>query len=346
MSALGAALGATPAKAAGKAQGPEAKSKPGRRVADLLRPVGQAASVALGVSVVAFFLARIALDDPALVKVRTLTNNYTATDPALVARFQHEFGTDRPLAIQLGDFLLGLARGDLGQSFQYKELSVAELIGAGLGTTLLVAVAAVVSGTLVGVSLGLATATKRSKALDGALRAATTVSLAAPQALVGLVLILALSVWGGWLPAGGWGSGYPENLEYLILPVATLAIGLAPVVFRVTRERAMEVLGESHIEAARSRGLKPWQVGLRHVLPNCAAPVVTVVAMGLGSLLSGAVIVEMVFGIPGIGHVLTEAIHTSDYPVIQAMTLLTGLVIVVCDMAAEMVGRLIDPRLR
>jgi peptide/nickel transport system permease protein len=301
--------------------------------------------VAFGVSVVTFFLTRLVLDDPGLISARAASGGLSPP-AALVARFQREYGTDRPVLVQFAAWIGDLLRFDLGDSYQYKELSVAQLVGAGLGTTLLMALAAIVCASVIGLALGLAVAARRSRALDSAFRSAATLSLAAPQALVGLALILILSVQARLFPAGGWGTGYPDNFRYLALPVATLTIALAPLVFRITRERALEVQGEGHVEAARSRGLAAGRILTRHVLPNCAAPVITAVAMSLGGLISGAVIVEMVFGMPGIGHVLTAALGTSDYPVIQAMTLLTGMAIVVCNMVSEIANRALDPRMR
>ncbi|MDR3360814.1 MAG: ABC transporter permease [Bifidobacteriaceae bacterium] len=311
----------------------------------LAGPLWQALTVAFGVTVITFFMTRWVLDDPGLVAARLATQR-NSPPAEIVAKFSHELGTDRPVLAQFGAYLWGLARADLGESYQYKELTVRQLVAAGLGTTLLVALLTIVLASAVGLALGFWTATHQSKWIDRALRLGATVTLSAPQAMVGLVLILVLSVHSGLLPAGGWGTGYPDNFRYLVMPVATLTLALAPVFFRVARQRALEVTAEGHVEAARSRGLGPVRVMVRHVLPNCAAPVVTAMAMGLGGLLSGAVIVEMVFGIPGVGHVLTDAIGRSDFPVIQAMTLVTGLAIVVCNAASEIASRVIDPRMR
>jgi peptide/nickel transport system permease protein len=301
--------------------------------------------VALGVMVVTFFLTRFALVDPGRLKAREVT--LLTNPPAeVVARYQQEYGTDRPVIEQLGSYVLGLLRGDLGHSYHYKELSVAQLVGAGLGTTLLMAFVTIALASVIGISLGLWAATSRRKLIRESLKLISTLCLSAPAPLVGLVLIFIFATMIGVLPTGGWSSGYPQNFRYLVMPVATLTIGIVPVIFRITRERAVEVLRDAHVEAAKSRGLGPARVLLTHVLPNCLAPTVTVIAMGLGGLLSGAVIVEMVFGTPGIGHVLSDALKRSDFPVVQAMTLLTGVVIVLCNLGSEVFNRALDPRMR
>jgi ABC-type dipeptide/oligopeptide/nickel transport system permease component len=301
--------------------------------------------VALGVMVVTFFLIRFALEDPAVGRARQVTL-LLSVPPELVEQMRQDLGIEGNWIQQFGVYLLDLLGGDLGDSYQYSELSVAQLVGAGLGTTLMVAVLTAAVSSVLGIALGLATGTKAGRSFDRLMRGASTVAMSAPSALIALALILLLSVRLGWLPAGGWGDGYPENFRYLVLPVATLCVWYTPMILRVVRERVASVMADGHIEAARARGLSPWRITLAHVLPSCALPLVTMVALSMGGLLSGAVIVEIVFGIPGIGHVMTGAINTSDFPVIQALTIFTALVIVTCNMAAEVAGRAIDPRTR
>jgi peptide/nickel transport system permease protein len=311
----------------------------------LCRTLLQAASVAVGVMVVTFFLVRAALQDPAVGLARQTTGTMNAPLD-VVESFRQKLGIEGNWLQQFGEYGLGLLRGDLGDSYHYSELSVAQLVGSGLGTTLLVAVLTALISTLIGIVMGLLAGARNNHPLDRLIRGSSTVAISTPSALVGLILILVFSVNLGWLPAGGWGDGYPGNFRYLILPVATLCVWYIPVILRVVRERAVEVMMDGHVESARSRGLTPSRVLLSHVLPNCALPTLTITALSMGGLLSGAVIVEIVFGIPGIGHVMMDAITESDFPVIQALTIFTGLVIVLCNMAAELAGRVIDPRTR
>jgi peptide/nickel transport system permease protein len=314
-----------------------------RRLRALARPLGSAAAVSLGVVLVTFTLLRTVLGDPAYVMaMKTYANQ---PPPEAIEDIRRRLGLDAGFFSQLGDYLWGLAHGDLGKSFQF-GMPVTDVVMAGLGTTVLVALLTIVSSNVIGVALGLVTASTRWRFADFLVRLASMLALASPGALIALLLILVLAVNVGVVPAGGWGDGYPGNFRYLILPVGTLVLGSMPGVFRITYERARDILAQPHIEADRARGIPPWRINLVHVLPNCAVPLLTLVAMSFAGLLGGAVITEMIFGIPGIGHLMTNAIAAADYPVIQGLTLMTGLTVVLCNLASEVIGRVIDPRTR
>ncbi|WP_255450589.1 ABC transporter permease [Skermania sp. ID1734] len=205
-------------------------------------------------------------------------------------------------------------------------------------------VAEAIGSPAVGVGAGLAASVVRSRLLDTVLRMLSLVGLAAPGALVGLVLILTVALNGGMLPAGGWSDSFPDNIRFLILPSVTVSVWLAPIIFRAVRERASAVLGEPFVEAAVVRGHPKIQIVVRHVVPNCVGPVLTVIAASLSYLISGAVIVEIIFGLPGIGRALTTAVGSSDFPVIQGIVLATGAAVVIINLGAEIVSRAIDPR--
>jgi peptide/nickel transport system permease protein len=301
--------------------------------------------VAFCVVIITFFLIRYLLGDPAY-QYAMAQNGGNAPAPASVEAARIHLGLTSSTAEQLGHYLLGLLHGDLGTSFQGAQLPVGQLVWGGFCVTLLLTGLAMAMSTVAGAAIGLWLANVRVRLIDTWARLGVMVGIAAPAALVGLLLVWLASVVPGVLPAGGWGQGYPSNFRYLVLPVLALCVGLVPAIVRVVRERGRAVLDEPHIDAARTRGISPAQLLIRHVLPECAAPLVRFLALNTAWLLSGAVVVETAFGIPGIGRTLENAVNADDFPVIQACAMLTGFLVVICFAIAQVVSRLIDPRTR
>jgi len=310
------------------------------RIWRFVQPLVQAAIVSFFVVVITFFLSRLFLGDPAR---RMLGINASQAE---VDALRAEWGLDRPLVVQFGDYMLGLLQGDMGMSIMGSGVSVSTLIFGTLGNTVALALLSLTFAVILGIITGLWAAVTRVRAVDVSLRFLAMLGLAAPPALVGLLLIFGLAVQARLAPVGGWGSGYPENFRYLLLPVLTVTILATPLFLRVVRERAVTVLSEPHIEASRARGIPPVRLLIRHVLPNCAVPVVTVAGLSAGSLLSGAVIAEAVFGMPGLGLVLLNAMKSSDFPVIQGAAIISGAAVALCNALAEIAQRAIDPRTR
>jgi peptide/nickel transport system permease protein len=303
-------------------------------------PLGKAAIVGFLVVVITFVLGKAVLGNPG-----RLVLGPTALQEA-VDQFNAALGLDRPVLVQFGDYLGDLLRGDLGESFAYTGTSVWDIVRPALGVSALLALLTVVVSAVVALVAGTAAAMTRTRGVDYAIRGVSLSALSTPAPFVSLLFILLLAVNTRVLPAGGWPERMVERGPYLVLPVAALTVGLAPILLRVVRERALVQLEEPHIEAALARGLPARRVLTRHVLPNCAGPLVIVTAMNMGTLLSGAVVVEIVFGLPGLGRVLAAAVGSSDIPVIQAVALVAGLLVTLCNVAAELVQRWIDPRLR
>jgi glutathione transport system permease protein len=301
--------------------------------------------VALFVVVVTFFVIRYLLGDPAY-QYAMAKNGGQPPSAASVEVARNQLGINSPILDQFWHYMTGLFHGELGSSFQPGHLPVGTLVWSGFTTTLVLTGLAVVISTVFGTVLGLWLAIVRSRFVDGALRIFAMAGIAAPAALVGLLLIWLSTSLGGVLPAGGWGANYPANFRYLALPVITLCIGLVPVILRVVRERARAVLAEDHIAAARTRGIPPLSLVVGHVLPECVVPLLRFIALNTAWLLGGAVVVEVVFAVPGLGRVLLAAVHTDDFPTIQACAMLLGFVVVLCFAAAEIAGALIDPRTR
>lgn len=311
-----------------------------RHVMALLRPLGNALVISVFVALVTFFLGHAVLSNPGRAILGT-----TAT-PQSVQELNHRLGVTDPLGEQFGRYLSDLAHGDLGTSWQHAGVGVSSLVLGGLGDSVLLAGLCVVVSAPVAIALGLAAAGSRRRLFDMTLRSVALIGLAAPSAFVGLVLILLVAYKAGLAPVGGWGSGLPGNLRYAWLPAATLSIYLTPIILRAVRERARAVLAEPHIEAAVARGVPQRRILLRHVLPNCAAPVLTIIGVNLGGLLSGAIVVEVVFGVPGLGQATRTAMSSVDLPVLQGIALVCGVLVTVSNSAAEIVQRVVDPRLR
>jgi peptide/nickel transport system permease protein len=315
----------------------------GRILRTLVATLVNALAVAAFVVVITFFLIRYVMGDPAY-QYALHQNDGTPPSAAAVQAARIHLGINSPILSQFWHYVAGLVHGNLGNSFQPGAQPVSTLVLSGFSTTLVLSGITVLISTVLGTLLGLWLAVMHSRFLDNLVRIVAMGGIAAPAALVGLVLMWLNSAMRGALPTGGWGYSYPANFRYLALPVITLSAGFIPVILRVVRERARAVLAEEHIDAARTRGTPPLRLVFGHVLPECLAPLLHFVALNAAWLLSGAVVVEVVFGVPGIGRVLLNAVNVDDYPTIQACAMLTGFVVVLCFAVAQIIGAMIDPR--
>lgn len=306
----------------------------------ILRPLSHAVVVSLLVVIVTFFLGRALLGDPA----RALLGPEAPMEA--VEQLREELGLNRPLAIQFLEFITNLMRGDIGDSILYPRTSVATILATGVATTFPLALGGMFLALCIAIPLGLLAATSRSSIVDVVIRVGAMLVVAAPIALIGLLLLLGVGLGARLAPVGGWGSGYPENFRYLWLPALTLGLALVPTIMRVTRIEAMAAMREPHIEAALSRGIPRRRIIIRHVLPNCAVPIITIVGLSMGNLLSGALVTEIVFGIPGLGRYLSGAIAGGDYPVLQGSAIIGGVVTTLSNSLAEILQAVVDPRLR
>lgn len=314
------------------------------RLVPYVRPVTarviQIGVVALLVTVGTDLLVRLVPGDPA---VQILGE--TASPDALRA-LREELGLDEPLLAQVAGGLGDLVRGDLGTSFAYRGQEVTSLIGPNLAVTASMVALAIAISVLVGVSFGLWLAVSRRSGADLVGRLGTAVLLALPSFMVGLILLYVVSLQFGLAPAGGWPGRWPANLEYIWLPAVTVATYLGSLIARTTRQAALDAIGQPYVEAARTRGVPRHRIVLCHVLPNALLPVITLVGFNAGILVSGAVTVEAVFALPGLGAKLVEAMGTRDLPVVQGIALLTAVSIVVFNLLADLVNVAVDPRLR
>ena len=306
----------------------------------ILRMSGQALLTISTVVILVFLLVRLIPGDP--VKV-ILGVEYT---PEKAAALRSQLNLDKSILEQFFVYIGGLFQGDLGDSTAQRGRSVVDVISQSLPTTLSVVFAGMIFGVIVGVSLGLIAAISRRKGVDLAVRSWGMLSFSVPTFLVALILILIFSLNLGWLPAGGWPNSWPDNIPYLILPGIALSTGLSTMISRTVRQAGIDTLGQQHMEAAFMRGLPPRVLNIRHILPNSLLPAITIIGISFGTLLTGAIIVEAVFGIPGLGAEMTRAVARRDYPVIQGIALTTGVAVVLSSYLVEIAYTIVDPRAR
>ncbi len=255
------------------------------------------------------------------------------------------YGLDQPIFVQYLTFLQGAVRLDLGDSITYQR-SVVDLIGARLGATVLLITYATFISFVLAVPLATYSAIRANRAPDHIIRLVLMVTFAMPAFWLGLLLILVFSLNLHLFPASGIGKDLPSMLWSLTLPAITIGLYLAPVIIRSLRASMIESLQAEYVEAARARGLPESLILRRHVLRTSLIATVTIVGVNLGFLISGTVVVESVFAIPGIGTLLVNAVATRDFPVIQGLSLFLGIAVVMLSLGTDVLNTLIDPRIR
>jgi len=288
----------------------------------------------LGVLTLVFFLVHLIPGDPVEVMLGETASR------ADLSQLRADLGLDRPLAEQYARFLGGLARGDLGRSFFYRK-PVLAVIGAALPATALLAAAALAVALLIALPVGILAAVRRNRLTDRLALVGSLVGVSMPNFWLGPMLIILFSFRLGWLPVSG-----REGAASLVLPALTLGMALAAILVRMTRASMLDVLGEDYLRTARAKGVGERTVIVRHALRNALLPVVTIVGLQFGALLSGAVITENVFAWPGVGTLLIQAITARDYPLVQGCVLVISLCYVAVNFLTDLLYSVIDPRVR
>lgn len=265
-----------------------------------------------------------------------------------LAALRHEMGLDQPFLTRYGEWAAALLRGDLGQSYTY-GVPVTELVVERLAVTLPLAAIAIVLSIAIAVPLGVAAAARRNSFIDHIATIFAQASIAVPGFWIGLLLILLFAVMLGWMPAGGfpgWHAGLLPCLAALVLPAVALALPQAGVLTRVTRSAVLDVLNEDFIRTARAKGI-PQNVALwRHAVPNALVPVVTILGLQFTFLIAGAVLVENVFSLPGLGRLAYQALAQRDVVVMQAVVLIFAALVIVMNFIVDLCYLVLDPRLR
>jgi ABC-type dipeptide/oligopeptide/nickel transport system permease component len=297
------------------------------------RRVGYCLLSLLLLSLTIFFFVRVTGDPAALL----VEPGASAAD---IAAIHQRFGLDRPLWEQYGLFMWALAQGDLGQSFYY-QTPVSELYLSRLPYSLLLAVAAMVFSLVIGIPSGVLASVRVGRFWDSAGKLFALLGLSLPSFWVGLVLILIFSVYLRWLPSSG--AGTPAHL---IMPAFALGWYFAAAHMRLTRSSMLDVLGSEYIKLARLKGLPEALVIAKHAFKNALIPVITLAGINLVIMINVAVVVETVFAWPGIGRLLYEGITFRDFPVVQGVVLLGGAMIIIVNLAIDILYAVIDPRIR
>jgi len=307
----------------------------------LLRKVGAALIVLVLASMLVFVGVRAIPGDPALAL------GGESRDPAVLSAIRHKYGLDQPVPVQYVHWVSLAVRGDLGTD--QRELSVSRTIVQRLPITLELAGLAILIGSLIGIVAGVLAAVRRGKATDYAATTVALVGLSVPHFWLGILMIIYFAVQLHWLPAGGYvafSTNPVQNLEHMLMPAIVLGTGLSAVLMRQMRSSMLSALGADYVRTARAKGLSEWSVVGKHALRNSLITVTTVIGLQLGALISGAVITEQIFVIPGFGRLTIDAVNQRDYTLLQGVVLVAAAGYVVVNLLVDVVYSLLNPRIR
>jgi peptide/nickel transport system permease protein len=294
------------------------------------------------VSMLIFGLQQLLPGDPAVILAGE------ERDPAVVAHLRETLHLDEPLPMRYGRWVWGVLHGDLGESVRSQE-PVRQLIAEKLPVTIELAALAITVAIVIGVPAGIASAVGRGTWWDHAANAFALWGISTPNFWLGILLILLFSVQLGWLPASGYVSPFEDlraNLAAMVMPAFVLGNAIAAVLMRHTRSAMLQVLSSDYVRTARAKGLAERTVVLKHALRNALTPVITLGALELGTLLSGAVLTEQVFTIPGFGKLIVDAVFNRDYAVVQGVVLVTATAYILLNLLADLAYVAVNPRLR
>jgi peptide/nickel transport system permease protein len=293
-------------------------------------------------SMIIFALQQLLPGDPAI----ALSGE--EKDPAAIAFIREKYHLNEPLPVRYAYWIGGVLKGDMGESIRLQE-PVAKLIVSKLPVTLQLAVMAMFIALTIGVPMGVLSAVNNGRATDYIANAVALWGLSTPNFWLGIMLILLFSVQLGWLPASGYvppTENLWENLRAMILPAFVLGNSIAAVMMRHTRAAMLQVLSSDYVRTAHAKGLSPGAVILRHCLRNAAVPVITLGALEFGQLLSGALLTEQVFSVPGFGKLMVDAVFNRDYAVVQGVVLCTATTFILLNLLADLAYFLVNPKLR
>lgn len=326
-------------------EGPIGRTRGGARAALLVvhhpvtRRVGQAVLVAFGVMVVSFSIMRLTPGDPA----QTILGMQAT--PEAIAALREQLGLNGSIFEQFGQYIGPMFRGDLGVSLQNGQ-AVTDIIIQSAPVTLQLIAMAIILAFCIALVLAVPAARHRSGATGLAVRLSTSAALSVPVFFSGQVLILLVAMNWHLLPVGGYDPQFPENLRYLILPAVTACGPLTPILLRVMQSSVADTMEEAFVETAVVRGLRGSRLGWRYLLRPSLTPTIALTAYIIGSLFGAAVVLEMVFNLPGMGSRLLNAVSNRDYPVVQGIVFVMGILVVAVNLAADLISGALDPRAR
>ncbi len=294
------------------------------------------------ISVLVFLVMHVIPGDPAQIMLGT------EADPATLSALRTQLGLDRPLFVQYWAWASGILTGQLGQSLRY-HVPISDLIASRLAVTVPLAILAMLIAVVVGLPAGLYAATHRNGPGDYGVIAVSQAGLSIPSFWLGILLMLVFSITLRWLPAGGfvpWNESIVGALRSLLLPAAALGLIRGAVVARLSRSSLLDVLGRDFVRTARGKGVSERGVIWKHALRNALIPIITVIGMQFAALLAGAIIIENVFYLPGLGRLAFQAIGQRDLPVVQNIVVLVAILVVGMNLIVDLAYAMLDPRIR
>ncbi len=293
--------------------------------------------VVIGVSLVSFLAIHLVPGDPV-----QLMMHGRATPETLQAA-NAKLGLDQPLPVQYLNFISKVSMGDLGVSI-IQNAPISKIVGERLLPTMFLLITSALFAVFIAVPLSVIAAVWADQPIDHIIRLGGVLAFAMPPFWLGIILMLFFGIYLDWFPISGYGRSFGDRLQHVILPALTIALFLAPILIQSLRAAILDVMMAAYIEVARAKGLGPWRILVKHALRNALMPVTTILAVNIGWLLGGAVVVEHLFSFPGLGSLLIRAIGQRDYPVIQGLSLVFALLVLIVNFLSDLSYMLIDRR--
>jgi oligopeptide transport system permease protein len=300
-----------------------------------LRRIGGVFPTMFIIITISFFVIRLAPGGP--------FDDEQTLPPEIKANLEAAYGLDKPLTEQYWRYLAGLVQGDFGPSFKFKDFTVTELIAQGLPVSLLLGLFAILLAVMVGVPLGTLAALRQNSAVDYSIMGVAVIGIALPSFVIGPLFALIFGLYLRWFPVAGWESG---DFSYLVLPVVTLALPVIAYIARLTRGSLLEVLRTNFVRTARAKGLSERQVIVRHALRPALLPVVSYLGPATAFVITGSLVVETVFGLPGSGRYLVQGAINRDYTLVMGMIVVYGGLTLFLNLISDLLYGWLDPRVR
>jgi oligopeptide transport system permease protein len=284
---------------------------------------------------IAFFMMRVAPGGP--------FDQERALPPEIERNMLAAYNLNAPLVVQYWDYLRGVVQGDFGPSFKYQDFSVAELLLQGFPASLRVGGIAIALAVVIGITLGTIAALRQNSGIDYAVMATAMTGITIPNFVMAPLLTLVLGVYLGWLPVAGWGGGAPR---FLILPVIALALPQIAYIARLTRGSMIETLNANFVRTARAKGLREQIVVVRHALRGALLPVISYLGPATAQIMTGSVVIETIFGIPGIGRYFVQGALNRDYTLVMGTVIVYGVLIILLNLVVDLLYGLLDPKVK
>jgi oligopeptide transport system permease protein len=301
----------------------------------LLRRLTISVPTLLIIVTIAFFMMRVAPGGP--------FDQERALPPEIERNMMAAYNLNAPLIVQYWDYLKGVVHGDFGPSFKYQDFSVAELLLSGFPASMRVGGTAIALAVVIGITLGTIAALRQNSGIDYAVMATAMTGITIPNFVMAPLLTLVLGVYLGWLPVAGWGGGAPQ---FLILPVIALALPQIAYIARLTRGSMIETLNANFVRTARAKGLREQIVVVRHALKGALLPVVSYLGPATAQIMTGSVVIETIFGIPGIGRYFVQGALNRDYTLVMGTVIVYGVMIIVLNLVVDLLYGLLDPKVK